>query len=393
MATSRNTFRLAKKAEVMRGEAAYAILAEAQGLERRGKHIIHLEIGEPDFPTPDAIRASGIKAIHDGKTKYTATLGIPELRSAIASYVERTRGVKVSPQMVAVTPSAKTAIYLAMTAILEPGDEVIYPNPGFPVYENMIEFLGCTPQPVPLLEKNNFSFDLDAFKKLISKKTKLVILNSPSNPTGGVIPENDLKKIAGLVKKTNAWVISDEIYSRMTYDNRRPKSFYSLPGMRERTILIDGFSKTFAMTGWRLGYFLMPEQYMSAIENLLVNSIACTATFVQIAGVKALEGPQGTVRSMVREFERRRDFVIRELNTIPGFSCQLPRGAFYAFPNIKKTGMSSEKLARHILYKAGVALLPGTAFGKYGEGYLRISYANSMENLSEALARIKKSLQ
>ncbi|OHA09049.1 MAG: aspartate aminotransferase [Candidatus Sungbacteria bacterium RIFCSPLOWO2_01_FULL_60_25] len=386
-------FHLAKNAERMKGEAAYAMLAQAQELERMGKNIVHLEIGEPDFSTPEHISASGANAIRDGKTKYTATLGIPELRSAIASYVNQTRGVRVSPEMVAVTPSAKTAIYLAMTAILEPGDEVIYPNPGFPVYENVIEFLGCVAKPVPLLEKNDFSFDLDAFKNLLTKKTKLVILNSPSNPTGGVIPLEDLKTIARLVKKTNAWIMSDEIYSRISYGHPRPASLYRLPGMQERTIFVDGFSKTYAMTGWRLGYFVMPERSMGAIENLLVNSIACTATFVQIAGVKALNGPQNTVRTMVKEFEKRRDFVIRELNTIPGFSCQIPRGAFYAFPNIKKTGMSSEKLARHILYKAGVALLPGTAFGKYGEGYLRISYANSMENLKEALTRIKKSLE
>ncbi len=383
---------LSRSTAVMKGEAAYAVLAKAQELERKGKHIIHLEIGEPDFQTPEHIRESGIKAIEQGKTKYTPTLGIKELRQAIAEYITETRGVSVRPGEVVVTPSAKTAIYLAMTAILEKGDEVIFPNPGFPVYENMVDFLGCTPKPVPILEENHFSFDLYAFKKAITKKTKLIILNSPSNPTGGVLPKEDLAMIAKLIKKTNAWVISDEIYSRIIYDNLPFHSFYSLPGVKERTILIDGFSKTYAMTGWRLGYFIMPERFMPHIENLLVNSIACTTTFVQWAGIEALNGSQKEVSSMVKEFEKRRNFIVKGLNEIPGITCQVPKGAFYVFPNIKSFGITSKKMADYILEKAGVAVLPGIAFGSYGEGYLRFSYANSIENIGKALKSIKQAV-
>lgn len=373
----------------MRGEAAYAVLAKAQELEQKGKRIIHLEIGEPDFQTPSNISAAGVKAIREGKTKYTPTLGIKDLRQEIANYVSRTREVRITPQMVAVTPSAKTAIYLAMTAVLESGDEVIYPNPGFPAYENLIDFLRCVPKPVPLLEKNDFSFDLEIFAKSLSSKTKLIILNSPSNPTGGVIPLKDLKVIKDLIKNRNCWVLSDEIYSRIVYDHIRCPSFYSLKAIRERTILVDGFSKTYSMTGWRLGYFTMPERFMPAIENLLVNSIACTATFVQWAGIEALSGSQREVQKMVKEFERRRNFIVDGLNSIPGISCQKPKGAFYVFPNIKSLGMNSKELADYILHKAGVAVLPGTAFGKYGEGYLRFSYANSIENISRALKNIR----
>lgn len=382
-----------KRTLCMKGEAAYSVLGKAKAIEALGKNIIHLEIGQPDFETPKSVAQEAINAIRAGKTKYVPPFGILELRSAIASEINKTRHVNISPQMVAVTPSAKLAIYLAMSAVLEPGDEVIYPNPGFPAYENIINFLGCIGRPVPLKENNNFSFDLNIFSRAINSKTKLVILNSPNNPTGGTISKKEMKAIAGLLEKSNSWVLSDEIYSKMIYDNEECASIYSEKNMIERTILIDGFSKTYAMSGWRIGYMALPEKFMPAMENLLVNSFACTAEFTQYAGIIALTKAEKEVKKMMQEFEKRRNFIVNGLNQIPGISCKKPQGAFYVFPNIKAIGRSSEELADYFLNKAGVALLPGTAFGQYGEGYLRISYANSLENIKEALKRIKEAIE
>ena len=381
------------QAKKIKGEAAYTVLSRVQELEKRGKKIIHLEIGQPDFDTPKMISEAGIQAIKQGKTRYTPPLGISDLRLSISNYLNRKRGAKITPNMVGVMPSAKMAIYLAMTAVLKPGDEVIYPDPGFPTYGNLIEFLDCRAKPLPLIEKNNFNFNLDTFSKLLSSKTKLVILNSPNNPTGSVIPQKNLKIVSDLIKKHNCWVLSDEVYSELLYDNVKYSSIYSIKGMPERTLLVDGFSKTYSMTGWRLGYLIFPQKFESIINNLSVNSFACAADFTQRAGIMALEKGDEGVKKMVKEFEKRRNFIVKELNTIKGINCVNPAGAFYVFPNIKSFGLSAQKLADYLLDRAGVAVLPGTAFGRYGEGYLRLSYANSIKNIAQAIENIKKAIK
>jgi len=381
--------KLAERMSRIGTESAFEVLARARALEAQGKSIIHLEIGQPDFPTPQHIKEAGKKAIDDGWTGYGPTSGFPEFRDAIAEYVSRTRGITVSGSNVCVVPGGKPIMYFLMTAILEPGDEVIYPNPGFPIYESLVDFLGATRVPMPLVEERGFSFDLDTFEKALSPKTKLVILNSPGNPTGGVIPKDDLKRIADLVRGRDLVVLSDEIYSRIFYEEA-PESITQFDGMLEKTVILDGFSKTYSMTGWRLGYGVMPKWLADAVNLLMVNSNSCTASFTQRAGMAALEGPQDAVDTMVAEFRRRRDAIVAGLNRLPGFSCTVPSGAFYAFPNVSKTGMSSRELADLLLYEAGVACLSGTAFGAYGEGYLRFSYANSLANIEEALSRIAK---
>jgi aspartate aminotransferase len=377
----------------LESEGAYAVLARAQALEAEGRSIIHLEIGQPDFGTYSHISMKAIGAIADGYTRYNPPAGIPELRKAIASDAGLQRGLQFRPEQVVVGPGAKPALFFPTLALVEPGDEVIYPNPGFPTYQAMIEVAGGTPVPVPLREAKNFSFDLDAFDELVNERTKLVVLNSPANPTGGVMSLADLEHIASAVKEVGAWVISDEIYIRTTYDGIKVPTIASLPGMAERTIIVDGFSKTYAMTGWRLGYGIMPEDLAGRVELLLTHSVGCTATFTQMAGVEALTGPQDMVEEAVAEYQRRRDFIVAGLNDIPGIQCQLPKGAFYTFPNIKSFGMSSKQLADRLLNEAGVAVLPGTDFGQYGEGYLRMSYATSMENIDQALFRIKELLK
>jgi aspartate/methionine/tyrosine aminotransferase len=384
-----------RQAQALRGEAAYSVLAQATELERAGRAIIHLEIGQPDFKTPQAIIEEGCRALQAGETRYAPPLGIRELRESVARYLSATRHVSVSFATVVITPSAKTAIFLALSAIVDPGDEVIYPNPGFPTYENVIEYLGGVPKGVPLLEANGFSFDIAALRSLMSEKTKAIVLNSPSNPTGGIIPKEDLAMIAELAKGAGAWVITDEIYSRLIYDTENAPSIYSLPGMQERTILIDGFSKTYAMPGWRLGYLAVPPELVPILDNLVVNSVACTATFVQYAGIEALENPdvQEEVETMRKEYQRRRDFIVERLNAIPGFSCTMPRGAFYAFPNISALGRPSADVARSLLASADVAVLPGTAFGEHGEGYLRFSYATSLELITRALDRVEEAIR
>jgi aspartate aminotransferase len=381
--------RLAEKMSRIGTESAYEVLAKARELERQGKNIIHLEIGEPDFPTPAHVIEAGKRALDEGWTRYGPTPGFPEFREAIAAYVSRTRGIKAGADNVCVVPGGKPIMFFSMVALLEAGDEVVYPNPSFPIYESMIRFLGAKPVPIPLVESRGFSFDLDALRSGLSAKTKMVILNSPANPTGGVIPREDLRNIANMLRDRDLIILSDEIYSRIWYEVE-PASITSFEGMAEKTIILDGFSKTYSMTGWRLGYGVMPLWLADAVNKLTVNSNSCTASFTQRAGLAALEGPQDCVTAMVTEFRRRRDAIVKGLNEIPGFLCSVPPGAFYAFPNIKGTGMSSKDLANFLLNEAGVASLWGTAFGQHGDGYLRFSYANSLANILEAIERIRK---
>jgi aspartate aminotransferase len=383
----------AKRTHHLAPEGAYQVLAKAGRLEAAGKEIIHFEIGQPDYDTFSNVSLEGIKAISEGKTRYTDPAGILPLREAIAEDAGRRRGIKIHPDEVIVSPGGKPNLFFPTLALVESGDEVIYPNPGFPTYEAMIGVAGGIPMPVPLLESNSFSFDLEAFDKLISKRTKLIILNSPSNPTGGVIPQEDLVHIATQAQKYGCWVMSDEIYARLAYDGLQVASIASLPGMMERTIIVDGFSKTYAMTGWRLGYGIMPKQFAERVGLLLTHSLGSTAHFTQFAGIEAVVGPQDRVEQMVTEYQRRRDVIVAGLNAIPGFTCQKPQGAFYVFPNIKNTGKTSNELADLILEKAGVSLLPGSCFGDYGEGYLRLSYATSIPTIEKGLARIQSVLK
>lgn len=381
--------KLAQRMSRLLTESAFDVLLRARNLEAQGKSIIHLEIGEPDFESPAHVVEAGKKALADGFTHYGPTPGLPELRHAIAAYVSRTRGIERTFKNVIVTPGGKPIIFFPMMALLEPGDEVIYPNPGFPIYESMIRYHGATPVPIPLVEERGFSFDLDVFRASLSDKTKMVVLNSPQNPTGGLIPAEDIAAIADMVRERDIMVLSDEIYERICYTEKPPVSIASMPGMLDKTIILDGFSKTYAMTGWRLGYGVMPEWLADAVGRLMVNSTSCTATFTQIAGVAALTGPQDDVDKMTAEFRRRRDAFCAGLNEIPGWRCVVPGGAFYAFVNIKATGRGSKEIADELLMEAGVACLDGAGFGEFGKGYLRFSYANSMENLMEALRRIK----
>jgi aspartate aminotransferase len=370
-------------------ESAFDVLVRARALEAQGRSVVHLEIGEPDFPTPAHIVEAAKKALDDGWTHYGPTQGQPELREAIAAHIGRTRGIGVGPEHVSVVPGGKPIIFFPMVALLEPGDEVIYPNPGFPIYESMIRFLGATPVPMPLVESRGFSFDMNLFQDRLTDRTKMVILNSPQNPTGGMIPPEDLKQIAALLRERDVMVLSDEIYSQIYY-GQPPMSIAQFPGMLEKTIILDGFSKTYAMTGWRMGYGVMPTWLVDAVNKLMVNSNSCTASFTQRAGIAALTGPQDCVREMVAEFHHRRDLICGGLNQVPGFRCAIPGGAFYAFANVKDTGMGSKELADYLLYEAGVSCLNGGCFGEYGEGYIRFSYANSLANLEEAVARIRR---
>jgi len=373
-------------------ETAFEVLVKARALEAQGKSVVHLEIGEPDFATPGHIVEAAKQALDGGWTHYGPTQGYPDFRDVVARYVSRTRGIDVGPERVSIVPGGKPIIFFPMLALLEPGDEVIYPNPGFPIYESMIQFLGATPVPMPLIESRGFSFDLDLFQSKLSNKTKMVVLNSPQNPTGGVIPAEDIQAIAGMLAGRDVMVLSDEIYSRITYDETAV-SIATMPGMLDKTIILDGFSKTYAMTGWRMGYGIMPPWLVDAVSKLMVNSNSCTASFTQRAGIAALEGPQNEVEAMVAEFRRRRDVFCKGLNDLPGFRCAIPQGAFYAFPNVEGTGMPSKELAERLLQEAGVACLNGASFGAFGEGYLRFSYANSLENLMEALNRIGRFLR
>jgi aspartate aminotransferase len=380
--------KLAEKMSRLGTESAFEVLVKARALEKQGKRVIHLEIGEPDFATPPHIVEAGKKALDDGWTKYGPTPGHPELREAIAAYVSKTRGIAVNAEHVCVVPGGKPIMYFSMMALVEPGDEVIYPDPSFPIYESVIRFLGATPVSLPLIESRGYSFDLETLKSRLSAKTKMVILNSPANPTGGVTSRDDLAGIAGLLCDRDIVVLSDEIYSRIWYETE-PVSIASFPGMADKTVILDGFSKTYSMTGWRLGYGVMPKWLAHAVNLLTMNSNSCTASFTQRAGLAALEGPQECVADMVGEFRKRRDAMVKAFNEIPGFRCSVPAGAFYTFPNIVGTGIPSGELADLLLNEAGVACLSGTAFGRHGDGYLRFSYANSLPNIVEAVERIQ----
>ena len=374
-------------------ETAFEVLAKAKALEKQGKSIVHLEIGEPDFDTPKNIKDAAAKALTAGYTHYTPSAGMLELRQAVAEYISKTRKLDVKPEEVVITPGGKPVMFFGILALVNQGDEVLYPNPGFPVYESVIRFVGAKPIPIPLKEENEFSLDPEYVKKKITKKTKMIILNSPENPTGGVIPRNQLKVIADCLEhRDDVFVLSDEIYSRIIYEDK-PESISQFPGMKEKTIILDGFSKSYAMTGWRLGYGVMRKDLAAKIAQLMTNSNSCTNTFVQFAGIEALKGPQTEPEKMVAEFRKRREVIVDGLNSIKGITCKKPHGAFYVFPNITETGMDSRKLADHLLYNAGVAVLSGTSFGQYGEGYLRLSFANSVENIKKALDNIEKSLK
>lgn len=378
----------ADRVKQLSAEGAYHMMARAQQLEAAGRKIIHLEIGQPDVPTFDNISRAGVRAIEQGFTRYTPSAGTVALRQAIAQDASARRDIEIKPSQVVVGPGAKPALFFPTLAVVQPGDEVIYPDPGFPTYPAMIQVAGGVPVPVPLREEDDFSFDLVVFDRLVNERTRLIVLNSPSNPTGGVMPPAALEHIAAVAMRRNLWVLSDEIYARLLFDNKPAPSIAALPGMAERTIICDGFSKTYAMTGWRLGYGIMPEALAERVELLITHSVGCTASFTQVAGVEALTGPQERVFQVVAEYKRRRDVLVAGLNAIPGFHCRMPQGAFYVFPNVSSYGRTSDWWANYLLEEAGVALLSGTAFGKYGEGYLRLCFANSMENIQAALKQI-----
>jgi len=385
--TARHDLQLAKRMTRLGTETAFEVLVKAKALEAQGRDIIHLEIGEPDFDTPANIIEAGCDALHRSFTHYGPSAGLMELREVIAQYVSETRRVNVTPDEVVVVPGGKPIIFFSVLALAEEGDEIIYPNPGFPIYESMINYVGAKAVPIRLREELDFRLDVDELASLINDRTKLIILNSPQNPTGGVLTKDDIAAIARAIGDRNIMVLSDEIYSRLIFEGEH-HSIMSVDGMKERTILLDGFSKTYAMTGWRMGYGVMRADLAAQISRLMTNSNSCTASFTQIAGIEALRGPQDMVDTMRTEFQKRRDVMVAGLNKIKGFSCRLPKGAFYVFPNITKTGWPSKKLADAVLDDAGVAALSGTAFGDFGEGYLRFSVANSIENIEKALGRV-----
>jgi aspartate aminotransferase len=381
----------AKRMSRLGTESAFEVLARAKGLEAQGKKIIHLEIGEPDFDTPENIREAAVKAIRAGYTHYGPAQGMPELRKTVAEVVSKEKHIPISPDEVVITPGGKPVMFFAILALADDGDEVIYPNPGFPIYESVIEFVGAKAVPIKLEMSKEFSFDVDHLGRLVTPRTKMMVINSPQNPTGGVLSADDLKEIAKLAVKHDIWVLADEIYGRILYEGEHV-SIATFPGMKERTIILDGFTKTYAMTGWRVGYGIMPAELAKGITQLQINSNSCTCTFNQIAGIEGLTGDQTAAMKMHDEFKRRRDVIVDGLNRIPGFKCLKPKGAFYVFPNIEGTGYSSRELNDLLMNEAGVAALPGTAFGKFGEGYLRFSYANSVENIKAALGQITQAL-
>jgi aspartate aminotransferase len=381
--------RLAQRMSRLGTETAFEVLVRARALEAQGKSIIHLEIGEPDFDTPANIIEAGSNALHKGWTHYGPSPGLPELRQTIADYVSRTRNVKVAPEEVLVVPGGKPIMFYAITALAEEGDEVIYPNPGFPIYESMINFVGAKAVPIQLREELDFRLDVKELASKITSNTRLIILNSPHNPTGGVLTKKDVLDIAAAIGDRDIMVLSDEIYSRLLFEGEH-FSIMSVDDFKDRTILLDGFSKTYAMTGWRMGYGVMRADLATHLARLQTNAVSCTASFTQQAGVEALKGDQTAVTKMCAEFKRRRDYMVERLNRIKGFSCRLPKGAFYVFPNITKTGWQSKKLADALLEQAGVAGLSGTSFGAFGEGFVRFSVANSMENIQKALDRIEE---
>jgi aspartate/methionine/tyrosine aminotransferase len=381
--------RLAARMARLGTETAFEVLNKARALERQGRSIIHLEIGEPDFDTPANVVEAAVDALHKGWTHYGPSAGLPELRQAIAEEVSRTRGIKVSADEVVVVPGGKPIMFFTILALIDEGDEVIYPNPGFPIYESMINYMGGKAVPIQLREERDFTLDVNELAGLITDRTKLIILNSPHNPTGGVMPRKDIEEVARIIGERNILVLSDEIYIHLLFEGEH-FSIASVPGMQERTIILDGFSKTYAMTGWRIGYGVMRADLATHITRLMTNSNSCTASFTQMAGIEALRGDQAPVQRMCAEFKRRSEAFVAGLNKIKGFSCRQPKGAFYVFPNITGTGWKSKALADALLEQAGVAALSGTAFGAFGEGYLRFSVANSLENLNMALERIDR---
>jgi aspartate/methionine/tyrosine aminotransferase len=368
-------------------ETAFEAAARARELEESGRDVIHLEIGEPDFDTPENIRSAGKRALDEGWTHYGPAAGLPVLREAIATDATRRKGFAVSPENVVVTPGAKPIIFYAMLALVGPGDEAIYPDPGFPIYESMARFAGATARPIRLREENDFRLDPRELRAMVTDRTRLIVFNSPHNPTGAVLRREDLEQIAAIARDRDLAVLADEIYGRILYQGEHV-SIASLPGMAERTIVLDGFSKTYAMTGWRLGYGIVPDPLVAPFSRLIINSVSCTSSHSQIAAAEALNGPQDSVDDMVREFRARRDLVVDGLNAIPGFRCLRPDGAFYVYPNVAGTGSSGEEVADRLLYQGGVSVLAGTAFGGSGKDHVRISYANSRENLARAVQRI-----
>ena len=385
--TTQYELRLAARMSRLGTETAFEVLNKARALERQGKQIVHLEIGEPDFETPGNIVEAGVDALHKGWTHYGPSAGLPELRQAIAEEVSRSRGIPCSSDEVVVVPGGKPIIFFSILALVDTDDEVIYPNPGFPIYESMINYIGGRAVPIRLREERDFRLDVNELSSLITDRTKLIIINSPQNPTGGVLSRRDIHDVAEAIGDRNIMVLSDEIYSRLIFEGEH-YSIMAVPGFKDRTILLDGFSKTYAMTGWRMGYGVMRPDLAAQMTRLMTNSNSCTASFTQVAGIEAVRGDQSSVEKMRCEFQRRRDVFVAGLNKIKGFSCRLPKGAFYVFPNIQQTGWKSKKLADALLEEAGVACLSGTSFGDFGEGYLRFSVANSLENLNKALDRI-----
>ncbi len=369
-------------------ETAFEVLAKARRLEAEGVDVIHLEIGEPDFSSPSNVVEAGQQALADGYTGYSPSPGFNPLRDRIADEISRTRSISVTGDNVVVTPGGKPIMFFLIMAIVDPGDEVLYPNPGFPIYESMINFMGGVPVPMQLHESKGFNVDVDEIRRRITSRTKLMILNSPNNPCGSIIPEEDLEELAELARRNDIVVLSDEIYSRFLYEGKH-SSISSFPEMRERTVILDGFSKTYAMTGWRIGYGVMPLELVEPVSRLVTNSVSCTASFTQMAALEALNGPQDDSYDMVSEFRRRRDIIVEGLNSIKGIRCPVPKGAFYVFPNVSETGMSSQKFADDLLTEAGVACLAGESFGEYGAGFARFSFANSTEQIETALDRIE----
>ena len=385
--------KLATALERLGTETAFEVLARAKALEATGKRVIHLEIGEPDFDTAPHIVDAAAKALRDGQTHYCPAPGIPALREAAANHLTTHRGIDVHPDSIVVTPGAKPFLFFGILATCNPGDEVIYPNPGFPIYESAIKWAGATPVPLPLTEETDFAFTAEDLRSRLTSKTKMVILNSPANPTGGYISKQLNAEVAAVLADHDCWILSDEVYSEMLWSGAEHDTIAGHQGLQDRTILLDGFSKTFAMTGWRLGYASLPEPLREPITRLIINSVSCTAPATQLAGVAALTGPRTEIDAMMAEFDRRRVAVVEGLNSLPGVSCRDPKGAFYAFPNVKGTGQDSRVVADRLLQEAGVAVLSGTAFGDYGDGYLRLSYANSMENIQEAIEAMRGLLE
>jgi aspartate/methionine/tyrosine aminotransferase len=378
----------AERVQSLEAEGAYAVLARAQALEAQGKRIVHLEIGQPDFPTPEHVAAAGIQAIVDGKTKYNPPAGLPKFREVVAEHAGRQRGLALDASRIVIATGSKPGLFFPTLALVEPGDEVLYPDPGFPTYAAMVRVAGGIPVPVPLREEKDFSFDLEAFDRLINPRTKLIVLNSPANPTGGVIPLADLEHIARKAQEFDCWVLSDEIYTRLTYDGVVAHSIAGVEGMLERTVVVDGFSKTYSMTGWRLGYMIAPPKLAERLELLITHATGCTATFTQYAGIEALTGPQDFVTGMVAEYQKRRDRMLELTNAIPGLHARKPQGAFYVFPNVRQYGLTSKQIAERLIDEAGVAILAGTDFGPGGEGYIRFVIAVSMEVIEEGLDKI-----